>query len=140
MVEVISKPSVAFSKRKLVSNYANDSKTTNNKELLVKEKVTDTNYKVIEDNNGTTFYLDKITNGTSIIKDLYQAGCQYIIIKEYGIEDIMSSLLFETKKYIETKCLEKDYKDYVEKYKILGNSTNFFFRKTIYRVKKDEKN
>ena len=137
MVEVISKPSVAFSKRKLISNYSMDSKTKNTNQLVIKEKVTDTFYKVIEDDNGTTFYQDTITNGTSIIRDLFQANCKYIIIKEFGLEDIMNSLLIDTKKYVDNKCLEKDY---VDKYKVLGDNTNFFFKKTIYRVKKDEKN
>ena len=137
MVEVISKPSVAFSKRKLISNYSMDSKTKKTNQLEIKEKVTDTFYKVIEDDNGTTFYQDTIINGTSIIRDLFQANCKYIIIKEFGLEDIMNSLLIDTKKYVDNKCLEKDY---VDKYKVLGDNTNFFFKKTIYRVKKDEKN
>ena len=115
MVEVISKPSVAFSKRKLISNYSMDSKTKKTNQLEIKEKVTDTFYKVIEDDNGTTFYQDTIINGTSIIRDLFQANCKYIIIKEFGLEDIMNSLLIDTKKYVDNKSLEKDY---IDKYKV----------------------
>ena len=40
----------------------------------------------------------------------------------------------ETKKYIESNCQNNDY---VEKYKSLGDNTNFFFKKTIYMVKKN---
>ena len=136
MVEVVSKPSVAFSKRKLITNYYNDLGKSSKNNLIVKEKVSDTNYQFVEDGNGTSIYLDTITNGTSIINDLYDIGCKYIIFREFGI-DCFYELLFDTKEYIETGCLKKDY---IEKYKKLGDSTNFFFRKTIYRVKKNEKN
>ena len=79
MVEVVSKPSVAFSKRKLVTNYYKDLGQEISKEIIVKEKVTNSNYEFIEDSNGTSIFLDKITNGTSIIKDLYKSNCKYII-------------------------------------------------------------
>lgn len=134
MVEVVSRPSVAFSKRKLVSNYLkNEGRDLENK-LTIKEKITDTFYDVLEDKNGTSFYLNKIMNGTSIIKELFDSGCSYIIFREYGLEDYFFQLIIDTKKYILNGCLEKDY---VDKYKILGDDTNFFFKKTIYRVKKN---
>ena len=134
MVEVVSKPSVAFSKRKLVSNYYKNLGIDGSTKLTVKEKVTDSNYNLVEDNNGTSFYLDVITNGTGIIKDLFEATCEYIIFREYGLEDYFEELIIETQKYILSGCLENDY---IDKYKKLGDSTNFFFKKTIYRVKKN---
>ena len=132
MVEVISKPSVAFSKRKLLTNYYKDLGKEKKSELTVLEKVTSTNYHIIEDDNGTTFYLDIVTNGTSVIKDLFNVGCKYIIFREYGIDNF-EELITDTKKYIEDKCIDDSY---IEKYKKLGDSTNFFFKKTIYKVKK----
>ena len=132
MVEVISKPSVAFSKRKLVTNYLDDLGVDGSNDLKVLEKVTDTNYIFIEDNNGTSIYLDIITNGTTVIKELYDTGCKYIIMREFGIKDF-KELIIDTKNYIANKCRDLDY---IEKYKKLGDSTNFFFKKTIYKVKK----
>ena len=132
MVEVISKPSVAFSKRKLVTNYLDDLGVDGSNDLKVLEKVTDTNYIFIEDNNGTSIYLDIITNGTTVIKELYDIGCKYIIMREFGIKDF-EELIIDTKNYIANKCMDLDY---IEKYKKLGDSTNFFFKKTIYKVKK----
>ena len=131
MVEVVSRPSVAYSKRKLVSNYHSDLGEKGELELKVREKVTGDFYDVIEDKNGTCFYLDKVTNGTSIIKDLYKANCPYIIFREYGIDDF-NELIVDTKKYIIDGCIDSDY---ITKYKKLGDSTNFFFKKTIYKVK-----
>lgn len=132
MVEVVSKPSVAFSKRKLVTNYYKDLGKDIKNDIIVKEKVTNSNYEFIEDSNGTSIFLDKITNGTSVIKDLYKANCEYIIFREYGIDNF-KELVIDTKEYIKNKCSDDKY---VFKYKKLGDSTNFFFKKTIYRVKK----
>ncbi|MBR2678429.1 MAG: U32 family peptidase [Bacilli bacterium] len=132
MVEVVSKPSVAFSKRKLVTNYYKDLGKDISNEITVKEKITDSNYEFIEDSNGTSIFLDKITNGTVIIKDLYDNNCQYIIFREYGIDNF-KELIIDTMNYIKSKCEDERY---VSKYSKLGDSTNFFFKKTIYKVKK----
>lgn len=132
MVEVVSRPSVAFSKRKLITNYYKDLGKEKTDELIIHEKVTDSNYLLVEDSNGTSFYLDKITNGTSVIKELFENKCQYIIMREFGI-DCFSELITDTKNYISNGCIDDNY---VNKYKKLGDSTNFFFKKTIYKVKK----
>ena len=131
MVEVVSRPSVAFSKRKLITNYYKDLGKDKKDELIVTEKLTDTNYHLVEDSNGTSFYLDIITNGTSVIKSLFENKCEYIIMREFGINDF-KELVIDTKNYISSGCIDDNY---VEKYKKLGDSTNFFFKKTIYKVK-----
>lgn len=133
MVEVVSKPSVAFSKRKLVSNYYKDMGIDGSNEIIVNEKVSNLNFDIKEDSNGTVFFLDLITNGTSIIRDLYDNGCYYIIMREYGIDNFRE-LVNDTMEYIKDSCSDLSY---VLKYKKLGDSTNFFFKKTIYRVKKN---
>lgn len=135
MVEVLSYPCVAFSKRKLITNYYKDlNKETKNK-LSVIEKVTDTVYELTEDANGTSFFLKELMNGTSVIKELYAAGLKYIIMRGYGLEEeLFEELLIDTKEYINNDC---EYDSYVEKYQKLGNNTNFFFKKTIYQVKKN---
>lgn len=133
MVEVVSKPSVAFSKRKLVSNYYKDMGIDGSNEIIVNEKVSNLNFDIKEDSNGTVFFLDLITNGTSVIRDLYDNGCSYIIMREYGIDNFRE-LVNDTMEYIKDSCSDLSY---VLKYKKLGDSTNFFFKKTIYRVKKN---
>ena len=91
------------------------------------------NFDIKEDSNGTVFFLDLITNGTGIIRDLYDNGCSYIIMREYGIDNFRE-LVNDTMEYIKDSCSDLSY---VLKYKKLGDSTNFFFKKTIYRVKKN---
>jgi hypothetical protein len=56
-------------------------------------------------------------------------------MREYKIPNF-NELVNDTKVYIDNKC--KDTK-YIDKYKVLGDNTNFFYKETIYRVKKNEK-
>jgi collagenase-like PrtC family protease len=133
MVEVISKPSVAFSKRSLVTNYYKDLGKKGSLALTVKEKVTGEDYQLMENQNGTSFFLNTVTNGTGVIHDLYDWKTPYIIMREYGVENFQE-LVKDTKEYIQDGCVNEEY---VSKYKKLGDSTNFFFKKTIYRVKKN---
>ena len=135
MVEVVGLPSVAFSKRRLVSNYYSDLGKEKKDSIVIEEKVTKEKYIVNEDSNGTGFFLDRVVNGTGILKDLYDVNCKYIIFREYGIDkETFYELLKDTKDYINNKCTDEGY---IEKYKKLGDFTNFFFKKTIYKVKKN---
>ena len=132
VVEVVSLPSVGYSRRKLLSNYYKDLKELTHSTLSVLEKVTDKKYLVKEEDEGTGIFLDEVLNGTSVIKPLYEAGVSYILFREEGISSFME-LINDTKNYIDGGCVDTDY---VSKYKKLGDSTGFFFKKTIYRVKK----
>lgn len=135
MVEVVSFPSVAFSKRKLITNYYKDLNKKPKETLTIVEKATSQEYQLIEDNNGTNFFLKSLTNATSVIKDLYSANVSYIIMREYGIDNhLFKELVKDTKDYIKGNCQDISY---IYKYQKLGNNTNFFFKKTIYRVKKN---
>lgn len=136
MVETVSMPSVAFSKRKLLTNYYHNLNKKAKKNLIITEKATNEEYQVLEDEAGTNFFLNKITNATSIIKELYSCNCPYIILREYGIDhELFKELLIDTQKYIEGKCQDEEY---INKNKNLNDFTNFFFKKTIYQVKKHD--
>ena len=132
IVEVVSLPSVGYSRRRLVHNYYEDLGENGSSTLSVLEKITNKNYLVKEEENGTGFLLDEVLNGTSVISSLYQADVDYVLFREEGIPSFLE-LLHDTKKYIVDGCSDASY---VEKYKKLGDSTGFFFKKTIYRVKK----
>ena len=131
MVEVVSVPTIAFSKRKLLTNYYKSINKEYKDNIEVIEKVSNNKYIVMEDKNGTSFYDSNIMNGTSLIKDLYDVNCEYIIMREYKIPNF-NELVNDTKNYIDNKC--KDSK-YIDKYKVLGDNTNFFYKETIYKVK-----
>ena len=132
MVEVVSIPNIAFSKRKLLTNFYKDLNKNISYNLEITEKVTQDKYLVKEETKGTSFYQNKIMNGTSIIKELYDNNCEYIIMREFNIPDF-KGLIIDTKEYIDNKCVDNNY---IDKYKKLGDNTNFFFKKTIYKVKR----
>ena len=71
-------------------------------------------------------------NGKPIIKDLFNNNCEYIIMREENIPDF-KELIIDTTEYIDNKCMDNNY---IDKYKKLGDNTNFFFKKTIYKVKR----
>ena len=131
MVEVVSTPAIAYSKRKLLTNYYKSINKDKKDTLEILEKVSNKYYIVKESNNGTSFYTKDIMNGTSIIKDLYSVKTPYIIMREEGIPDF-NELVNDTYTYIENECKDNDY---IEKYKKLGDNTNFFFKETMYKVK-----
>lgn len=131
IVEVVSTPAIAYSKRKLLTNYYKSINKTKKDTLEILEKVTNKYYIVKESNNGTSFYTKDIMNGTSIIKDLYSVNTPYIIMREEGVPDF-DELVNDTYTYIENECKDNDY---IEKYKKLGDNTNFFFKETMYKVK-----
>ena len=60
-----------------------------------------------------------------------ESGCCFT---GYRPDKFDFNLYDDTKEYIEGSCQNNDY---VEKYKSLGDNTNFFFKKTIYMVKKN---
>lgn len=131
LVEVVSTPAIAYSKRKLLTNYFKSINKDKKDTLEILEKVSNKYYIVKESNNGTSFYTKDIMNGTSIIKDLYSVNTPYIIMREEGIPDF-DELVNDTHEYIENECKDNDY---IEKYKKLGDNTNFFFKETMYKVK-----
>ena len=97
MVEVLGLPSVAFSKRKLITNYYKDLNKESKESLDVVEKVTDSIYHLTEDKNGTSFFLKEIVNGTSIIKELFDNKLEYIIMRGYGIEEDIATNMIKVK-------------------------------------------
>ena len=125
IVEVVSLPSVGYSRRKLLSNYYKDLEEDSHSTLSILEKITDKKYLVKEEDEGTGIFLDEVLNGTSVIKPLYEAGVSYILFREEGISSFME-LINDTKNYIDGGCVDTDY---VSKYKKLGDSTGFFLRK-----------
>lgn len=131
IVEVVSTPAIAYSKRKLLTNYFKSINKDKKDTLEILEKVSNKYYIVKESNNGTSFYTKDIMNGTSIIKDLYSVNTPYIIMREDGVPDF-DELVNDTHEYIENECKDNDY---IEKYKKLGDNTNFFFKETMYKVK-----
>lgn len=136
IVEVVGLPTVAYSRRSLITNYYKDLNKEVKTPLVVTEKLTGKEYLLTEDKFGTSFTLNELVNGTSYIKEFYDSNVSYIVLKQDNIEiNLYDNLIIDTKNYINKKCSDDAY---LEKYKMLGNFTNFFELKTYYQVKKHE--
>lgn len=120
-------PVVSFSKRKLLTN------SNFNNELKIKEPKSLQEYKVIENEFGTTFKYNKIRNNASCLKKLIDNKIDYVYLIEDDInhDDFIEALNL-TKKYI-----KKQDDIYVNRMRdIFGSDTGFLYRKTIYKVTK----
>lgn len=130
MVEVVSIPSIAYSRRKLLTSYFKSINKDYKDNLEIEEKISNHKYIVRESSNGTSFYDESIMNGTGIIKEL-PVNTKYIIMREYGI-DCFLELVNDTYEYINNNCIDNKY---IDKYKKLGDNTNFFYKETVFKVK-----
>lgn len=130
IVELISRSTLAFSKRKLLTSYNKINNYENNNKLEVQEKVTKNNYIITESSEGTSFYNKSITNGLPFIDKLINV--EYIIIREYGINNF-NELVDDIYNH-----LHNNKKIDINKYDYLGNYHGFFETETIYKVKENE--
>lgn len=139
IIELITKPSIAFSKRHLVTNYYTNVNEEVKDEVVVNEKISDTNLIVRENEDGSTFIKNSILNGFVILDELMDTNLSYILIKEDYIDHdlfikIITNLVYYLNNYKEMDTLEKD--EFIKNQEdLLGNDTGFFFRKMIYKVK-----
>lgn len=140
IVELISYPTIAFSRRKLVNNYYKNYNLKEYNTLNIVEPKTKQEYVLIEDNNGVNFVMKKLMNGSRILKDLKENNIGYILLKEDMIEHntflkVLGNINYYLNNYKEMTDI--DYNNWINKQnELLGRNTNFFFRKTIYKVKK----
>ena len=139
IIELITKPSIAFSKRHLVTNYYTNVNEEVKDEVVVNEKISDTDLIVKENEDGSTFIKNSILNGFVILDELMDTNLSYILIKEDYIDHdlfikIITNLVYYLNNYEEMDTLEKD--EFIKNQEeLLGNDTGFFFRKMIYKVK-----
>ena len=140
IVELISMPVIATSKRKLVSNYYENYNMEKKDKIEVKEKVSDTDLLIKEDKNGVFFVKENIINGFYILDDLLKNKLDYILVKEDFIDhDLFVSIIKDLIYYINNydSISDEEKKSIKDKWlNKIGEDSGFFFKKTIYRVKK----
>ena len=139
ILELITKPSIAFSKRKLVSHYYENLGKKKEDKITLNEKISATNLIVSENSDGVFFTKDSILNGCVILDSLLNTDLEYILLKEDYIEhSLFLEAVLQISYYINNykNMSDLDKENWLnEQNKLLGESTGFFFQKTIYRVK-----
>lgn len=133
-VSVFGYPVMSHSKRKLLSNFFSyNKKQLEDKEYLIKER--GEVYKIKEDETGDTIYYGKLLNGSSVLQTLKNKEFSYLVATEDGIDH---DLFMETCILYQQLLEKEDSKILEEIEKKIGNNTGFFYKKTIYKVKKNE--
>lgn len=132
---LIGRPIMAHSKRKLLTNYYESMKKEyDDTPKIIEEK--DNSYIVTETKDGTCILEGNIINGTSYLQELNGAGIEYGIIDGYHISD----MLLEKLVFLVNNILENNSASSIQEViDLIGNNTGFFNKKTIFKVKKDEK-
>ena len=139
MVYVFGKNVVAHSKRSLLSNYFKHYQKEKKKDAyVIKENVTNVEYTVKEGNLGTTIVNNTLLNGVNAVYDLKKVGIEYFILEEVCEKELFEEVIACHRQILEDKN-EKDREKNVEIMKELIHSDyeGFFYKKTIYKVKKD---
>ena len=131
-------PIVSHSKRKLLSNYFENYKYEKKNDSYTIKSGNSANYFVKETNNGTSILYGNIVNGSRYMLDL-ENYIDYAILDENFIEhNLFLEILDLYKKLLDNNINKEEYLEKIEK--LIGNDTGFFNKKTIYKVKRNEKN
>ena len=79
----------------------------------------------------------KILNGVPVVRNLVDSNIDYIVIDESEIErELVSKSLELINEVINNRNIDENIS---LSYSLLGDNTSFFFKKTIYKVKKGDK-
>lgn len=133
-------PIVSHSKRKLLSNYFEYFNYEKKDEVYKIKSLNSADYFIKETNNGTSILYGNIVNGSSKI----------VSLKEYIDYAILDEQFIDHEMFIKILCLynelikeinDSPINEVLNKINsLIGNDTSFFDKKTIYKVKKNEKN
>ena len=124
--EVFLYPCLSISRRKLISNYKEYFNLDDKSDMYeINESKSNDYYKIVEDENGTYILGSKVL---SLLK--YDLDVDYEIISSYLIGDVKEVLdIFINKDVSKNNYLNEKY----------NCDEGFINKKTIYKVKKDEK-
>ena len=123
IILILGKIPVAHSRRKLVTNYLENNKKEIKDKVIIKERLTKQEYVVKEDENGTFFSLNIITNGLKYLEELKNNNFPYIVLEEdeYDLNNILE--LINKNNYKELNKID------------IGQ--DMFKNKTYFQVKKN---
>ena len=136
MATIFGYPIIAHSKRKLLSNYLSSiQEEKEERPYEIQESVGHDPYLLREDSTGTTFFYHRFLNGTEPLFALKDANFSYGLVYEDGDEPLMREVIETFQNIIAGK---EDKENAVSRMNsLIGSYTGFFYKKTIYKVKKN---
>lgn len=142
MVEVFGYPIMSHSRRSLLTNYFKAIKQEKENRLYNLED-REEKYLLKESKDGASILYGKLINGTRPLFDLIEGGIDYLVLDMQEVPSEIGSKVLEKYHYILENFSnigdsEKE-KIISSMNELIGDSTNFFYKKTIYKVKKGDK-
>ena len=136
MVTIFGYPIIAHSKRKLLSNYFSSiHEEKEERPYEIQESVGHEPYLLREDSTGTTFFYHRFLNGTEPLFSLKDANFSYGLVYEDGDEPLMREVIETFQNIIAGKENKENAVSRMNSF--IGSYTGFFYKKTIYKVKKN---
>lgn len=133
-VNLFGYPVMAHSNRKLLSNYFTYiNKEKNKSQYMISEPLKNEKYIVKEDNTGTSFYNGVLLNASKPLVELRDI-INYGIVTEDVDSNIFNTIIDSYQTIINKKETSSTFSDLS---KLIGDYTGFFYKKTIYKVKKN---
>ena len=139
MVEIFGYPIMSHSRRSLLTNYF---------KLIDKEKEDrvynledrEEHYLIKENKEGTSILYGKLINGTRPLFELINCGIDYMVLDMQEVSLELGEKVIDKYDYILNNMAnisdnEKE-KIFNDMNNLIGESTNFFYKKTIYKVKR----
>ena len=141
MVEVFGYPIASHSRRLLLSNYLKSiDKEKEDRIYELSEK--DITLRIKETKDGASILNGKITNGTKPLFDLINSNIDYLVLDMQDIDKELGLKVLDKYNYILNNIDKIDSKEKEsiidEMNDLIGNNTNFFYKETIYKVKRGE--
>lgn len=140
-VEVFGYPIASHSRRKLLSNYFSSiNKEKENRIYNLTER--DCKLLIKETEDGASILSGNITNGTRPLFDLIKNNIEYLVLDMQLIDKEISLKVIDKYNYILNNIdnIDSSEKEEIINYmnELIGDNTNFFYKKTIYKVKGDK--
>jgi len=142
MVEVFGYPIMSHSRRSLLTNYFKSiNKEKENRTYNLSDR--ENNYLLKENKDGASILYGKLINGTKPLFDLIENNIDYLVLDMQEVALEIGEKVLDKYNYILNNInnISDTEKEEIINYMnaLIGESTNFFYKKTIYKVKKGDK-
>lgn len=142
LVQIFGYPIMSHSRRSLLSNYFKSIDKSKEK-CMYRLEDRDGNYLLKESKEGASILFGKLINGTKPLFDLIQNDISYGVLDMQEVDFEVGEKVYEKFSYILNHISEisneEQEKIIFDMNKLIGDSTNFFYKKTIYKVKRGDK-
>lgn len=138
--QILGYPIMSHSRRKLVENYFKDIEEKPEKNVYTLTEKSEESFLIRESHAGTSILFGKPMNGTKVLYELLDNGFEFAILDMTFLTDSMGLEMLELYQEIRNTfskdtSLERE-KKIDRSISLIGNFTNFFYKETIYKVKK----